>query len=550
ILVAAIAYFAIQWIALPLENFVHEMEAQHQENFDILMDVTADDEVMRLSKLNQVFLQLLQNIKTKYDKLSEENMAYEVSEENIKEKEAYFHRLFEYANDAVFIYDFEGNLMDINKKACQMLGYTRKELLQIPFLDLQCEEELSRSKAAFQTSRKSGSLRYESFMTTKDGERLIVEISSSIVDLKKGIMQSIVTNITERKEMERSLQDSEEKFRTFMETANDMMFISSEQGVLTYVNAAMIRALGFTKGELIGMPFQNLVDKSSMNISKERRQQLISMGEDFHELIWETKTRKKIIGEMKAVGIFDDDGNFKGMRGIFRDMTERKKIESSQRLTQLGRLAADIAHEVKNQLMLVATRAQIALIHIQESKEVETDIQTIIDQCGRINDVVKRLLQFSRPSQGNFKETDINQSLEFVIDLVEKQFFQSHVEILKKLAPSLPPILIDEKQMQEVFVNLLQNAFEAMTDGGLITVTTSSNEHFIQVDFKDSGMGISESDMARIFDPFYTTKETGTGLGLSAVFGIIQAHQGNLNYESKVGEGTTATVLLPVKQEL
>jgi len=540
-------YITMRWVATPVTHFVHEMETQHQNYFDTLIDTTADDEIIQLSKLNQALLDSLKYTKEKLETLLEENAAYKIHENELKEKETHFRKLFEYANDAVFIYDFEGKLLDINKKACQMLKYTRKELMQIPFLDLQMAEELSKSKAAFQTSRKTGSLRYESFMQTKEGERIIVEISSSIVDLKKGVMQSVVTNITERKEMERSLQDSEEKFRTFMETVNEMMFISNRQGVLTYVNAAMVRVLGYSRGELTGMPFNDLLDKKSLSLSKQRRQQLLNTGEDFHELIWETKSRKKIIGEMTATGIFDDEGNFQGMRGVFRDMTERKKIEASQRLTQLGRLAADIAHEVKNQLMLVSTRAQIALIHMQDEKEIKSDIQTIINQCNRINDVVKRLLQFSRPSKGDFQEVDLNNSIQFVIDLVEKQFFQNRVEILKKLAPSLPHVHMDEKQMQEVFVNLLQNAYEAMPEGGLITVATSSNEDFVQIDFKDTGTGISDNDMTRIFDPFFTTKESGTGLGLSACFGIVQAHQGNLHYESEPGEGTTATILLPVK---
>ncbi|MBN2104805.1 PAS domain S-box protein [bacterium] len=542
-----IGYLSTIWVAAPVTRFVHEIQTQHQEFYEALIDISDDNEIMQLSRLNNALLDSLKDTKKKLETLLEENAAHTIHEKDIKKQEEHFRRLFEYANDAVFIYDFEGKLLDVNKKACQMLKYTRKELMEIPFLDLQIEEEVSKSKAGFQTSQKTGSLRYESFMQTKEGERIIIEVSSSIVDLKKGIMQSVVTNITERKEMEKSLKDSEEKFRTFMETANDMMFISNEQGVLTYVNSAMVRALGFSRKELLGMPFHDLLANESLSVSKQRREQLLSGGEDFHELIWESKTRKKIIGEMKATGIFDDEGHFKGMRGVFRDMTERKKIEASQRLTQLGRLAADIAHEVKNQLMLVSTRAQIALIHLQEAKEVETDIQTIIDQCKRINDVVKRLLQFSRPSKGDFQEVDLNNSLQFVIDLVEKQFFQGKVEILKKLAPSLPTVNIDEKQMQEVFVNLLQNAYEAMPEGGLITVSTSTRDDFVQIDFKDTGAGISENDMARIFDPFFTTKENGTGLGLSACFGIVQAHQGNLHYESEPGNGTTATILLPAQ---
>lgn len=545
---AGMGIIVMFWVADPLHRFIHETQTKVQEHFESLVDTTGDNEIEQLSRLNHAILSALETMKQNLHELNEDNAAHLLNQSNLQEKEAYFRSLFEFANDAVFIYNFEGILIDVNRKACQMLGFPKKELMQIPFLDLQDEEELVRSKAAFQTSRKTGSLRYESLMKTKDGERIFVEISSSIVDLKMGIMQSVISNITQRKEMERHLKDSEEKFRTFMETANDMMFITNAQGIIEYANAAMMRTVGYASKELIGMPFQDLLDQESLAISKQRRQHLLDSGEDIHELVWETKARKKIIGEMKAVGIFDENGRFKGMRGVFRDVTERKKIENSQRLTQLGRLAADIAHEVKNQLMLVSTRAQIALIHLQESKDVEEDIQTIINQCKRINDVVKRLLQFSRPSKGNFQELDINDSLNFVINLVEKQFSQEQVEISKKMASSLPHVWIDEKQIQEVFVNLLQNASEAMPSGGQITVFTSYDQNFVRIDIQDTGSGISENDLAHIFDPFFTTKETGTGLGLSACFGIIQAHQGQISYSSAAGEGTTATILLPVSE--
>ncbi|MBN1782134.1 PAS domain S-box protein [bacterium] len=538
---------AAYWLSAPFADLIRNLTLQHQEHFETLIDLDGLDEIEKMSKLNDQMLHSLHRAKETLDNVTDQNAIHVVNEANLKEKESYYRKLFEHANDAVFIYDFEGQMLNVNKKACDLLGYRRNELLKIPFLDLQIEEEVAKSKAAFQTSRKTGSLRYESWLIAKDGTRIWVEISSSIVDLKKGIMQSVVTNITERKEIEKILRESEEKFRTFMETATDMMFICSETGILNYINGSMIRALEFSKKELIGMPFQELMAPESLELSKKRRQQLLDSGEDIHELILETKTRKRIVGEMKTVGIFDEHGLFQGFRGVFRDMTERKKIESAQRLSQLGRLSADIAHEVKNQLMLVSTRAQIALIHLEEAKDVKADIQTIIDQSQRINDVVKRLLQFSRPGKGDFQPMDINQSLNFVIDLVEKQFFQGHVEILRKLAPSLPQVMIDERQMQEVFVNLMQNAYEAMASGGLITIETSARDNIVQIDISDNGPGIDEKDLTHIFDPFFTTKENGTGLGLSACFGIIQAHQGDIHYSSKKGEGTTATILLPAE---
>jgi PAS domain S-box-containing protein len=470
------------------------------------------------------------------------------SEKTLKEREEHFRRLFEFSNDAVFIYDFDSRIIDINNKACDMLGYSRDELLALPFLELQSETELGQSKAAFKTSAKTGSLRFESTFQKKDGSIINVEISSSIVDLKKGIMQSIVSNITERKEMEKSLRESEEKFRTFMETASDLMFITDALGHFNYVNDAMANTLGYAKAELLGMPFTEVLDKDSLETAKLKRQEFADSGENLHQLVWETKHRRKISGEMRAVAIFDGDGRFRGMRGIFRDITERKKVEESQRLAELGKLAADMAHEVNNQLMVISTRANISLLRKPKDEELVKDLKIIMNQCGQVKDIVKRLLQFSKPSKGDFKEIQINDSIELVINLVEKQFLDHRVLIVRNLADVLPSVRADEKQIQEVFLNLMRNAFEAMENGGTITVSTSAADDEVKIDFIDTGSGISENDLLHIFDPFFTTKEHGTGLGLSVCYGTVKAHNGDLRYTSKLGQGTTASVTLPSKE--
>ncbi|MBN2030365.1 PAS domain S-box protein [bacterium] len=516
-------------------------------NYEYQLNIDSKDEIGQIAKtVENMADDLKQTHELMYQSKEEIENLKEIKLK-LQEREEYYRRLFEYSNDAVFIYDFDGYIIDVNKKASIMLGYTKEEFCQIPFLELQTEEELTKSKAAFRTSSNTGSVRFDSVFQKKDGSPIHVEISSSIVDLKKGIMQSIVSNITERKEIEQSLRESEEKFRTFMETANDLMYMTDANGNITYVNKAMLNTLGYLKEEIIGMPFYEILCKESLEDSKKKRQEFLQMNIDTHELIWETKTRKKITGEMKTVAIYDDDGHFEGMRGIFRDITERKKIEESQRLTQLGKLAADMAHEVKNQLMVIATRTKICLMRKPSDQEIEKDIQIIANQCEQVNSIVNRLLTFSKPSKGDFKEVDINDTIDFVVNLVEKQFSHNNVQIVKNYLSSPPIVKVDEKQMQEVFLNLLRNAFDAMTDQkGLITISTLKENEHLQIDIADTGIGIPESSMKNIFHPFFTTKEHGTGLGLSVCYGIIKAHNGDLKYTSTPGKGTIASVSLPI----
>jgi len=544
---AGLAGYGIsKYLFRPLSKLNQSAEAIRSGNLEYRTGLDTQDEIGQLSKALDMLVDQLKDATALIDLANEANVECTETSRNLQEREEYFRRLFEYSNDAVFIYDFDGRIIDVNKKACDMLGHSREDLLKIPFLNLQTEAELAQSKAAFKTSAKTGSLRFESSFQKNDGSTINVEISSSIVNLKKGIMQSIVSNITERKEMEKSLRESEEKFRTFMETANDSMFITDAIGHFTYVNDAMASALGYPKVEMLGMPFSEVLDRDNLEMAKLKRQEFMESGEDIHELVWETRHRRKIQGEMKAVAIYDNDGGFRGMRGIFRDTTERKKVEESQRLAELGKLAADMAHEVNNQLMVISTRANISLLRKPKDEELQKDLKIIVNQCTQVKDIVKRLLMFSKPSKGDFTEINVNDSVDLVVNLVEKQFLDHQVRIIKELADPLPSVRADEKQIQEVFLNLMRNAFEAMNDGGSITVSTGIESGTVRIDFTDTGSGISENDMLHIFDPFFTTKEHGTGLGLSVCYGIINAHDGDLRYKSKQGHGTTASVVLPV----
>jgi PAS domain S-box-containing protein len=510
-----------------------------------LIEPRAKDEIGQLSLTVERMSEDLKKADAAVDALHTETALHRETEKELREREEYYRRLFEYSNDAVFIYDFEGRILDANNKACGMLDYSREELLKIPFQDLQTETELTRSKAAFKTGAKTGSLRFESMFRKKDGSFINVEISSSIVELKKGIMQSIVSNITERKQIERNLKESEEKFRTFMETASDLMFITDASGRFVYVNEALLRTLGYSREEMLAMQFAEILDKDNLEYAKMKRRQFVEWGEDIHHLVWETKTRKKVFGELKTTGIYDGEGRFQGIRGVFRDVTERKKVEESQRLAELGKLASDMAHEVNNQLAIISSRASIALIRNPQNEDVEKDLKTIVEQCDQVKDIVKRLLMFSKPSRGDLKVMDVLEPLNLVVNLVEDQFLKHNVKIIKKTDSHLPPVRMDGKQIQEVFMNLLRNAFEAMPDGGVITVAAAPMDDAVRIDVSDTGTGISEGDLARIFDPFFTTKENGTGLGLSVCYGIVQSHKGNLKYTSKPGEGTTASVILP-----
>jgi PAS domain S-box-containing protein len=239
-------------------------------------------------------------------------------------------------------------------------------------------------------------------------------------------------------------------------------------------------------------------------------------------------------------------GGKRVLQATVRDLSESKKMEEVRRLAQLGELVSSIAHEVNNPLMIISGNAQLCQMEDLKNDSVKENLKMIVDQCERAKSIIHRMLVFSRPGKGQIKEMDINENLEFVTELVEHQYSLANVRIIRDFSASLPKVRADEKQMQEVFLNLIRNAAEAMPDGGTLTLTTALEDGFVRLEFIDTGAGMSGEVMDKIFYPFFSTKELGVGLGLSVSQSIIKIHGGEIKFKSKPGEGTVATVLLPI----
>jgi two-component system NtrC family sensor kinase len=229
-----------------------------------------------------------------------------------------------------------------------------------------------------------------------------------------------------------------------------------------------------------------------------------------------------------------------------------KKIHNqlfrSEKLASLGKLAAGVAHEINNPLTGVLTNASLLLDDFEKGDERREDVKVIVDETIRCREIVKRLLDFARQTKPQKILTNINTLIENIILLVKNQTSFRSITIEKDLEAKVPEIMADTDQIQQVFINLILNASEAMSEGGKLTIESriGKNGDFIDIKFTDNGYGISEDDKQKIFDPFYTTKENGTGLGLSISYGIIERHGGTIDVESSVGTGTIFTLHLPI----
>ena len=544
ILIGFTAFF-YHHLLLPLQGLLKAIRMVSSGNWDYRMSPTKIREMNCIpDTFNDLMIKLQESLEVR-EKLQEELARAGQVNKDLKVNGYHFHSFFHTDSYAVFIHQPDGQCLDVNEKACVLFGYDKESLLQKSFLDLFPGNEKNECKKAFKTGEHSCSVRFESQMQKKNGALFWGEISTSMGDMESGTMQSIVVDITEKKNMVDRLRLSEEKFRSFIETANDAMFITDANGQITYLNRAMQDWLGCSMDMCLGGDFLSYFSQGDREKYPAIRDLLQPNTGDVLEIRLRTSGNEETVGELKTIGVFDDQGTFLGLRGIFRDITERKKIEEAQRLTQLGRLAADVAHELKNQLTVMYTLAELSLMDNTDMDEMRENVQNIYEQCGHINQVVKRLLLFSRPGKEQFHEVDIHYPIDLVYQLLVKKLRHDKIELIRNFGTDLPKVNMNEKQMNEVFMNLIQNAAEAMTEGGEIEVSTQYSNGMVRVDVRDNGCGIPKEHLKKIFDPFFTTKDYGTGLGVSACYGIIKAHGGYLTYSSEVGKGTTATVYLP-----
>lgn len=228
----------------------------------------------------------------------------------------------------------------------------------------------------------------------------------------------------------------------------------------------------------------------------------------------------------------------------------KRKIMESERLAVIGQLAADVAHELNNPLQGIVAYSHL-LLEKAPSDSARRSVEKIVTQADRCTQIIRSLLDFSRPKTPQKKPANVNAVLEECVSLVENQAQFHDIAVEKHWGPDLPDIVIDHSQMQQVFINMLINAAEAMDAGGKLMISTWFDpiNQIIEVEFADTGRGIDEQNLERLFDPFFTTKEVGhgTGLGLAISYSIVREHEGTISVDSEPGKGTTFTVQLPAR---
>lgn len=350
----------------------------------------------------------------------------------------------------------------------------------------------------------------------------------------------------------KKVKENENKFRQLFERSIDSIFVTSPEHVFEDVNPALLNLLQFPYQDLVGTNMSRLFkNKEDFDLFKHHLKENKGQIKEFEtELV--SKNDNALSCLLASVLLTDAHGKAIGYQGIIHDITMRKRAEkqllTAERLTVTGKLARSIAHEIRNPL----TNLGLAVDQLQDEVNVEDeDVKIYFDiikrNSHRIDQLINEMLNSSRPRELNRAAFPINDLAKNSLDLVKDRLILKGMKIKTEFQPDIPPVFIDQEKMKVALVNILVNAIEAMEEKkGKLVLSTSVSGDFARLSIQDNGSGISEDDLTKLFDPFYTRKQGGMGLGLTSTHNIIHGHEGTIEVESKLHEGTNFLISLPL----
>ena len=365
----------------------------------------------------------------------------------------------------------------------------------------------------------------------------------------KTIVQVTATDVTEQRRIETALQESETRYRELFDTSTEGISVTNQHGYYLDCNPAFLQMLGYDSvDEVCGMHFLDITPEEYHSLDLEQNSLLDEKPyvEFEKEYIHKNKTRILVwIRLWKRLGI---SGELIGRWALVRDITTIRRMETAvghiEQFKVLGELAAAISHEIRNPLTTVRGFLQLLPLKSGYSEEDKDKFKLMISEIDLASTIIKDFLDLARPAEPRraaFSMTDLLTSL---IRVLESKAIILRVNMSSTLEPALT-YYGDSSQLRQVFLNLIQNAFQSMPEGGTLTVSAKRIDEQIVIDVTDTGVGIPPSHLARLGRPFFTTKPGGTGMGLTTCYRIVAAHHGKIDIRSQEGVGTTFSVVLP-----
>ncbi len=493
-----------------------------------------------------------------------------------------FELLVTHNRDIIFFIRYDDlRIMEVNEAAIKAYGYSREQLLSMTVDQLRTPDTLEMVPGQMEKAYKFGIL-FEAVHCCSDGSTFPVEVSSrgESIDGTRTLI-SVVRDITERKRAEEALMHSEERLSQIARCVPDLIWTMDFSGRFTYVNSAVERFYGWTVEEFLNLTFHDTVTpqqalKVEAMISEElAKTTALNYDRNWVRTFESEKIRKDgsiLLAEVSATLLWSDDGKPTGIIGTTRDITERKREEEeklqlqgqllhAQKMETVGRLAGGVAHDFNNMLSVILGHIELALTQCSPSEAIYSDLKTIQDSALRSADLTRQLLAFARKQTVAPKILDLNDIVSSMLKML-KRLIGEDIELAWYPCAGRLLAKIDPSQLDQLLVNLCVNSRDAIAGVGKVTIETGKEVfdkdycsvhsdflpgEYVMLAVSDNGSGMDSETCEHLFEPFFSTKETGkgTGLGLSTVYGIVRQNDGFIHVDSEIGRGTTFKIFLP-----
>lgn len=468
------------------------------------------------------------------------------------ESERKYRHLYDTIPDMMFLRDPEdGRLIDVNPAACRVLGYPREELLWRNFFTLLASEaEIADARRTFAEALRSGSGTRVALFRRKDGSTVEAEMRNAPIEIAgKTWMLGVGRDLTAQRKLERQALVFYQAFRN----SNDYMFYTDRNGIILDVNDAFMRRFGYAREEAVGRSPRIVRSELTTNETYRRLwADIADPGKGFWSgrIVNRTKSGELVPLILSITAVKDPAGGILGFVSSAVDLSEQEKLQrqlsKTESLAAVGSMAAMLAHEIRNPLGSIVTAAKSISQDQLPAEDRDTLLAIIRKESRRLSDSLGQFLQYARPREPRKSLGDLNAAIREILRIVRSDSgLRGRVRIEERLAKSLRPLHFDGDLIRQVLWNVILNALEAMSGTGRLRVETSESDGEVAVRVEDNGPGIAAEELKRIFEPFHSTKQKGSGLGLAVAERIAAAHGGGLVVESEPGRGARFSLILP-----
>jgi len=495
-------------------------------------------------------------------------------EQRIKRTEYKYQDLIENASDLIFTLNARGEFVFINRRWSVLTGYLREAWKDRSILEMVLPEDRASVEGNFLNTLKGKSRIFEMRIQSQTGK--IIYLSTNINPIfERGEVVGcvgIARDVTQRKKLEQEITELKNFNESIIQSIGSGLMTLDLESRISSFNQAAEEVLGWRSHEVIGKNLGELLPADKVReLLPESEDDLMEPSSLHREMELERKDSKRIHIGFTVTARRDNRSQRVGTIVSFRDISQIKQMQAEvirmDRLASLGVLASGIAHEIRNPLAGIKTVAQTLEEDLDPGDGKREYVARIIRQVNRMDELLRTLFSYARPQAPVRRLSKLRDIISEVNALLQQRLEKANIRFEESYAHDLPSVYVDFHQIQQVFINLMLNAIDAMPEGGSLSVMARplytvmrqvdrrgkrienppKRELYAQVRITDTGEGIAKDNLQAIFDPFFTTKAQGSGLGLSIVYRIVQEHGGSIHVESEIAKGTTFILLLPTK---